>query len=110
MTRPARRLMAVGALASIGFAGNLSGVLPAIVASSPPTSTASAGGFHTCALTTTGSVRCWGDNEFGELGNGTLVAARVPGSVIGLAGVRQVTSGQNHCEFRGSTQHLVECL
>ena len=35
-----------------------------------PVAELAAGGTHTCALLTTGAVRCWGNNTFGQLGYG----------------------------------------
>jgi hypothetical protein len=32
-----------------------------------------AGDAHSCALLTTGSIVCWGANQFGQLGNGNTV-------------------------------------
>ena len=55
----------------------------------------SAGGIHTCALLSSGSVECWGDNTFGELGNGGLVSTVTPSIVGGLSGVTGISSGFN---------------
>jgi alpha-tubulin suppressor-like RCC1 family protein len=42
------------------------------------------GGFHNCAITPTG-VMCWGENEYGELGDGTTDNRNSPVKVIGLS-------------------------
>lgn len=38
-----------------------------------------AGGKTACALTKEGPTLCWGDNQYGQLGNGTLEPSLVPG-------------------------------
>jgi alpha-tubulin suppressor-like RCC1 family protein len=55
-----------------------------------------AGQFHTCARITGGTVRCWGQNGRGQLGDGTTSDRKVAFPVPGLSGVRAVTSGGFH--------------
>ena len=55
------------------------------------------GGDHSCALTQLGGVKCWGNNEFGQLGDGTLVNRFMPTDVVGLGtGVLEITAGNAH--------------
>ncbi len=42
------------------------------------------GGHHTCALLTDHTVRCWGANESGQLGDGTTITSPAPRAVVGL--------------------------
>lgn len=48
---------------------------------------------HTCARMANGTVRCWGDNTRGQLGDGTTTASLLPVVVSGLTGVRQLELG-----------------
>jgi alpha-tubulin suppressor-like RCC1 family protein len=56
-----------------------------------------AGGFHTCAAITDGSVKCWGFNANGQLGHGsTVLHSNTPVIVESLSNAVSVTAGRDH--------------
>jgi alpha-tubulin suppressor-like RCC1 family protein len=61
------------------------------------TTQVSSGGHHTCAVSPTGGLTCWGRNLNGELGDATNTNNGSPTQVSGLtSGIVQVTTGGNH--------------
>jgi len=55
-----------------------------------------ADGGHTCALMDTGGVRCWGENDYGQLGDGTTTDNSTPPTSDVLTGVQAIAAGNFH--------------
>ncbi|HVF76406.1 MAG TPA: Ig-like domain-containing protein [Acidimicrobiales bacterium] len=51
------------------------------------------GALHTCAVLDNGHVQCWGNNDNGQLGNGTTAETTRPISVVGITTALQVSAG-----------------
>jgi len=57
-----------------------------------------AGAFHTCAVMQDGSLRCWGGNDDGQIGDGSFDNARAPASVRPASSTRAAaTSDRFSC-------------
>jgi alpha-tubulin suppressor-like RCC1 family protein len=65
-----------------------------------------AGNEFSCAVTLAETVACWGDNNYGELGNGTTTDSSTPVAVKGLTNVIQVATGYYHACARESNGTL----
>ena len=55
-----------------------------------------AGEIHTCGATAAGVSYCWGENSFGQLGDGTTTTSTTPVVVSGGVTFASVTVGHNH--------------
>lgn len=56
----------------------------------------SAGAYHTVALKEDGTVWTWGNNESGQLGDGTEIDKGEPVQVKGIEGVKAIAAGEWH--------------
>ena len=57
----------------------------------------SAFSYHTCALLKGGALQCWGENLYGQLGNGTTDGGTTPSLVSSLqSGVTAISAGGAH--------------
>src|SRR4051812_17431214 len=88
-----RRISTVAVLLAATFA------TPATSAAAAPQHVAmhiTTGETNSCAVLTTGAVRCWGYNEFGQLGDGTTKNQFLPITVNGVNNPKQFTAGWGH--------------
>ena len=56
----------------------------------------SSGRFHTCALISDSTVYCWGYNNHGQLGDGTIANRSLPVRAGNIANALMVTAGEYH--------------
>jgi alpha-tubulin suppressor-like RCC1 family protein len=65
----------------------------------------SAGERHTCIVSADGSAWCWGANESGQLGDGTVTDRGTPVQVLGLGDLTSVATGGYHtCAMQSSSR------
>jgi len=69
---------------SVGVVGLATGIVSVV-----------AGSAHTCSLSSIGTVRCWGANSFGQLGDGTDTPSNIPVTAI-ASGAIAVAAGAAH--------------
>ena len=68
-----------------------------------PVAEVTAGRFHTCVRFLSGVAMCWGRNEdFGELGNGTLVSTSIPLPAMGSGLTKLVAGDHDTCGLQAA--------
>ncbi len=92
-----RRAFTVGALA-LGLLAmpSIMPMQPASAYVQVPESIA-AGDYHTCALRNNGTIRCWGQNNYGELGNTSVPGDNLSAvTVTGIVNATKIVAGGSH--------------
>ena len=56
----------------------------------------SAGWDHSCAVLSGGTIKCWGSNAVGQLGNGSTTSSSTPVPVSGITNAVRVSAGYSH--------------
>ena len=78
------------------YDANRSDIQPVAVAGGHSFRSLTAGGDHTCGITTGGQAYCWGNNAAGQLGFSVPGGSATPGSVSGGSSFLALDAGQDH--------------
>jgi alpha-tubulin suppressor-like RCC1 family protein len=68
-----------------------------------------AGNYHSCALTVNGAVKCWGDNDVGQVGDGSYYDRNTPVVVTGLSSGLMGIAGGNRHSCAVSVRGYIKC-
>jgi alpha-tubulin suppressor-like RCC1 family protein len=69
---------------------------PELVSGNLTFASISAGGSHTCGITTGGQAYCWGDDAAGQLGDGSFIPEGSPVPVAGGLTFTAISAGMDH--------------
>ena len=69
---------------------------PTICPIGTPATAIAAGGSHTCARLSSGTVQCWGLNSSGQLGDGTTTESLTPVNVKDIGTATAIATGNAH--------------
>lgn len=97
MTTGSVRCWGLGYFGQPGSTGRTVAPTPQTVPGLPPNVVSVTSGFaYSCAATGDGRAFCWGANDHGQLGDGTMTTSSVPVPVSGLTDVAMLSSGYDH--------------
>ena len=72
-------------------------VLPPVTVSGISNATRiSVGQSHTCAVLSDNTIKCWGSNGYGQLGDETTTNRPTPVTVSGISSATRVSGGTQH--------------
>jgi alpha-tubulin suppressor-like RCC1 family protein/alpha-beta hydrolase superfamily lysophospholipase len=87
-------LLLVGCSSEINGGGGSESVEEAVTTSGNPN--LASGAAHSCVIFRAGKVLCWGDNTYGQLGNGGTLPSDRPVLVSGITSAVAVATGDSH--------------